>query len=132
MKKFFRDQSTNENNRKRKRSINDYKEDTLVEAIEKVKAGEFSVYMAHRVYKIPRSTIQNHVDGKSSGFRVGRPPLFSDEQEKLLVDLVIQLAEWGHPLEREEFKSTAEHFAKTIGISHNGTLWSPGDDWLRG
>lgn len=117
--------SSDNNKKKRKRTETEYQERDLIEAIDKVKSGEMSIYRAHRTYNVPRTTIKNHVDGKSTSFRIGRPPLLSEHQEKLLLDLVIQLAEWGYPLEREEFKSTAKYFAKTTGVTHNGSVWTP-------
>lgn len=54
-----------------------------------MKSGEISAYKASKLYNVPRSTIINHVNGKSKGFNVGRPPIFNTEQERLVLDFIL-------------------------------------------
>ena len=122
--------ATNSLSKKRKINEKDYSDEQLSEAIEKVRSGEHNPYSASKFYKIPRTTITNHISGKTSSFRVGRPPILNNEQEKLLVDLVNQLADWGYPLEKQDLKNVASHFSKTNGMLLNGKPWVPGDDWF--
>ncbi len=105
-----------------------YTSSQLVEAIELAKSGEKSVYTIAKEMKTLRSTIQNHIKGLSTGFRVGRPPLFSD-QEKVLVD-TIQLSEYGYPASKSKLKRIAHSYAEICRIKIKGVKWKPGEDWL--
>jgi len=109
-----------------------YTSSQLVEAIELAKSGEKSVYTIAKEMKIPRSTIQNHIKGLSTGFRVGRPPLFSEDQEKVLVDFTIQLSEYGYPASKSKLKRIAHSYAEICRIKIKGEKWKPGEDWLYG
>ncbi len=76
-----------------------------------------SSYSAHKQYSIPRSTIENHIRGKTVEFRAGRPPLFSDEQEELIFDFIVTLSKWGYPPNIEEFVKIAQKFASQYQIN---------------
>ena len=67
------------NTKKRLRNKKEYTTEALQEAIEKVRDGQLSSYKASKLYNISRTTIENHVIGKSIGFKVGRPTLLSSE-----------------------------------------------------
>lgn len=105
---------------------------SLAEAVEKVKSGESSAYNMKSETGIPRTTIRNHKSGKVKSSQRGRPPLFSPDQEKLMIELVITLAGWGYPLEKDDFKEMARECAKTFNVTYKTSEWSPGEDWLYG
>ena len=107
-----------------------YSEEDLKLAVEKVNSGELSAYSASKQYTIPRTTIVNHVTGKSKGFRAGRPVQFSEEQERTLIELIKGLSLIGYPLEKKDLKELAQSCAKEYEIKRNGVDWVPGEDWM--
>lgn len=109
-----------------------YTRSDLEKAIDRVKLGEISAYKASKLYKIPRSTIINHVIGKSKGFSVGRPPIFNSDQERLILDFILTLSGYGYPPDKPKMKQIACQFAKRFEITLNGDEWIPGEDWLTG
>ena len=83
--------------------FNQYEVERLQEAVQKFFERQMTVEEASRTYKVPRTTLSNHVNGRSSGkfsylknlffdyertkllfigIRPGRQPVFSNEQEK--------------------------------------------------
>ena len=68
-----------------------YSQGNLVEAVSKCSAGELNPYRASVLYKIPRTTIQNHLQAKSKSFDIGRKPALTRFQEENIVDL----SDWG-------------------------------------
>ena len=95
--------------------------------MERVQTGEVNSYAAHKQYGIPRSTIENHLRGKANGFEAGRPPLFSEEQEKLILDFIVKLSKC--PSNKELFQ-IAKQFACQYEVKLKDRDWTPGDDWL--
>ena len=90
-----------------------------------------ATYSARKRYGIPRSTVVNHVKEKCKGFKAGRPTLFSKEEERVIVDLLLALSEWGYPLGKKQLIEIAHKFAKEFGITTaKRREWTPGEDWL--
>ena len=109
-----------------------YSSEDLDEAVHRVKNKELTAYAAGKQYNIPKSTIDNHVKGKTTNKSTGRPPLFDEEQEKTILNFLIQLSEWGYPLNKAQFKQVAKEFAIKYDITLNGKEWTPGEDWMSG
>ena len=80
-------------NYRRKERI--YPVDTLRKAVRQVLLRELTSSEAGRLYKIPRTTIINHVNGRSSGFNRGRRPVFTYDQEKMIVELTLAMSDSG-------------------------------------
>jgi hypothetical protein len=64
---------------------NNYRQDQLNAAIEKVRSGELTCYRAALVYNVPRTTIDNHIQGHSRSHQRGRPSFFTREQEQNII-----------------------------------------------
>jgi hypothetical protein len=109
-----------------------YTNENINLAIERVRNGEISSYKASTLYNIPRTTIDNHVSGRSHGFKRGRPTFFTKEQEQVLYNYITLLSHYGSPPDRVTFKSIAREFAKRYEIQSKGSQWRPGEDWLNG
>ena len=119
----------------KKRKLNkkkNYTQEELVEAIRRVKCGELTTHWVFKELGIPRSTIQNHIDGKSKGFSFGRPPIISFDQETAIKDFVVGMAESNHPLSKRKLRKIAKSFALICKIRLNNEKWTPGEDWLKG
>lgn len=108
------------------------REKQLAIAVEKVKKGTMSLYKMELESRIPRTTIRNHLFGRNKSLIRSRPPIFNQDQEKLMSDLIITLAGWGYPLEKDQFKELAKECAKNFGVTYKSSEWSPGEDWLLG
>ena len=78
-----------ESKKKRVNKKRNYTQEELVEAIRRVKCGDLTTYRVWKELGIPRTTIQNHIDGKSTGFNVGRPTVFSLTQETAMNDFKV-------------------------------------------
>ena len=62
--------------------------ENLKQAIQAVKINKLSVYKAAKDGNVPRSTLNNHITGKSKGCKRGRPTAFSETEEKVLADYI--------------------------------------------
>ncbi len=102
-----------------------YTREDLEKAILSVKSGNLSSYKAEKSFGVPRSTILNHVSGKTKGFAVGRPRAFNSEQERLIVDFVITLSEYGYPPDRFKMKKIATNFAEEFNLKIKNDQKSP-------
>ena len=109
-----------------------YSIQTLEIAVRRVKAGEITAYKAQQVYNIPRSTLNNHVVGKSVRYSVGRPTMFNAEQEQMLLHFITVLSEYGFPPDKDDLKTIAMNFSSRFKIELNGKQWIPREDWLNG
>ena len=104
-----------------------------MKAVESVRNGRLTAYKAEKSFGVPRSTILNHVSGKTKGYNVGRPRVFNAEQELLIVDFVLALSEYGYPPDRSKKKKIAANFADKFDLKFkNDEKWKPGEDWLTG
>lgn len=78
------------------RSYADYSEEKLDECLRRIKSGDLSQRNAAREYKIPRSTLKNKLKGIHKK-RVGRPPILEYEEERLILNRVQLLCNYGFP-----------------------------------
>ena len=78
----------------------------LIEAVEAVRKGKFSMYKASKTYQIPKETIRRHVRGEVLDFNnPGRVNLLSVEEERALVDYIQYSAQHNFPLKRQDLRS---------------------------
>ena len=82
------------------------------------KGGNVSVRQLARAWMIPRSTLQQRIEGRVKGVShmSGRKPLFNTDTEDDLVKTIKLLAERGFPLDMKEIRSIAYSFAMKNGI----------------
>ena len=59
-----------------------------------VKTKQMSYRVASEAYRVPSTTISDNLKSISKSNQLGRPPVLSEEIEKLLVDALIKLADW--------------------------------------
>ena len=81
-----------------------YGEQSLLDAIEAIQRG-MSVREATRTFKVPKTTLSRYEEQKHHGGKIGRPSLFSDEEEKLLAKLLIRFAEIGSPYNKNHLRT---------------------------
>jgi hypothetical protein len=58
---------------------------------------------AAKNFKIPLSTLKDHLKGKHTG-SVGRPTVLDQETEKSVCNYIIKLSDWGFGLSTEDLK----------------------------
>jgi hypothetical protein len=80
--------------KKRKQPL--YNSNDLKDAVLTVKQEVLTVYVAAKQYNTPRMTLRHHLDDNIQ--KVGKVPIFNDEQEKCIADRVIYLGGRGFPL----------------------------------
>ena len=97
------------NNCKRK-----YCEQSLLDGIEAIHRG-MSVREAARTFKVPKTTLYEYDGEKHHGGKIGRPTLFSDEEEKLLAKLLIRFAEIGSPYDKNHLRTLISQLATGKG-----------------
>ena len=59
-----------------------------------VRDGHLTAYKACKLYLVNTGTVSAHLRGITKSERKGRPPKFNIQQEKVLLDLIFQLASW--------------------------------------
>jgi len=110
-----------------------YADETLQNAIGKVKSGEMSLTSAAKKYKIPVGTLYNKSHGKHSKSTGGQTRL--DKQcETFLATIIITLAQWMVPITSAEIRLLVKDYldkklpAQTKLFKDN----LPGKDWMEG
>jgi hypothetical protein len=84
-----------------------YNDEDLVEAVKAVKEEGISLRAASERYNVPKSTIKDRMS-ETHGTKMGRPPILSPDEEKMLVERLKILGTWGFPLTKMDFC----HFVK--------------------
>ena len=82
------------------------------------------------MYNVPRTTIDNHIQGHSRSHQRGRPSFFTREQEQNIICLINALNHYGYPPDKVKLKEIAAEFARKLNITFRDSLWRPGEDWL--
>ena len=90
-----------------------YNHDELTAAYNAVKEEGYSVSNAAKTFGIPRSTLYDKINGRSSieMQRRGPPPLLSLEDEKKLADYLLQMASLGYSFTLTELLDLASELA---------------------
>ena len=69
----------------------------IEKAIHLVRVCNLTAYKACKLYGVKSGTLSAHLSGKVKSEVKGRPPRFTVEEEKTLLDVIIQLAAWCFP-----------------------------------
>ena len=109
-----------------------YSHGSLVEAVSKCSTGELNPYRASVLYKIPRTTIQNHLHFKSKSFDVGRKPTLTHGQEENIVDLLCDLSDWGFGADVDALVLIVRNFVREKKLLTPFKNDTPGPDWVYG
>lgn len=109
-----------------------YTEETKQLCYEAVSNKTLSIREASKKFKIPRATISYMMSNKHLG-NVGCPTTFTKREEELFVIRIIQMCEWGFPLDKLDLRMFVADYLRqqkrTIPKFANNT---PGDDWATG
>lgn len=104
----------------------------MAKAIEVVKKKEMSVFAASKYFKVPRTTLRNYIQCDGNRKSTGRPSVLTEEQENLLSDNIIYLAELGSPMSLKNLREMVCEFCIENNIEHRFNEGKAGKNWLRG
>lgn len=108
-----------------------YTDDDFSKAIADVKAGRLSIRAAAAQYKIPRTTIGDHMKGRVVT-KIGRPTVLSEEEEAILSSRLITCAEFGFPMDSKDTRYLVKAYLDRLGKVTRFDDNLPGVDWLEG
>lgn len=109
-----------------------YNQDNLTLALAAVRANNMSVRAAAKSYMVPKSTIHRWLINKNSSQRgAGRPTVLTVDEEKLLVECICTLGEWGFPLQDSDVLDIVQDYMKSKNIRSPFKEHRPGKDWLK-
>ena len=94
------------------RCYKDYSNEKLEECLREVKRGALTQRAAAEVFNIPRSTIKNKLAGKHSK-PVGRPPVLSYGEERLILQRVQLLCDYGFPATPQDVRHLIKSYLDT-------------------
>lgn len=108
-------------------------EDNLRAALAAIERGQLTQRAAAERYKIPRRTLRNHINFKSTIKRLGRSSILTIDQEKDLVQRIIRFAIIGVPVTPKVIRRQAFLFCENYNIKNNFNKDSgiAGKDWLK-
>ena len=90
-----------------------YGQGDVDQAIREIKGGR-SINKVANKFQIPRSTLQKLHLNKGSR-KVGRPGVFSEEEEDIFVTYVSTVADWGFPLDLMDIRMLAKAYLDKAG-----------------
>ncbi|XP_053389486.1 uncharacterized protein LOC128552471 [Mercenaria mercenaria] len=94
-----------------------YDRDNLKRAYQATLSG-VSVYHASRVYKVPESTLRDRTrNNVSVDCTLGAARLFSDAEEKMLVEHIVHMSKIGYGYCITDLQNVAADYARSIGKS---------------
>ena len=105
-----------------------YMQESLETAVEEVSRG-MSVRAAARMFSIPRTTLQDHVSGKSSKVGAGAPTVLSYCEEQEIVLTCQVLSEMGFGVTRELIGVVISDYIRENSIATPFANGMPGKDW---
>ena len=104
-----------------------WSDEAMVAALGAVKGGE-TILRAARTYGVPRSTLQDRVNGRvTHGVRPGPKPYLAPAEEKELSLFIVDVAKADYGKTRKEIKAIAENVAKEKGIIRSNKVT---DGWF--
>ncbi|CAK1579155.1 unnamed protein product [Parnassius mnemosyne] len=105
----------------------------LVSAVQAVQRGMLSTSKAAEKYKVPRTTIRNHLQTGSLKKTLGRKSILCEDQESDLVSNVMRFAEKGLSLTPRMLRRFVYKFCEFNNIKHNFNKHAgvAGKDWFK-
>ena len=91
-----------------------YNSEDMARAVAQVKKQKMSVREAALEYGVKRSTLHDIVRGKVAE-GVGRPTVLDKEEEKLIVERLLLMSEWGFPMTCKELRHLIKAYLDGLG-----------------
>ena len=117
-------------NAKRPKKLKQWSDDSMIRAMEAVNSGEMGPNQAAREFDVPATTLKDRVSGRvKHGSKPGPASYLTEEEERELVDFLIQVARLGYGKTKQEIldilRKTLEK-KKVDTSKFNGEGW-----WVR-
>ncbi|KAI4472050.1 homeobox-like domain superfamily [Holotrichia oblita] len=109
-----------------------YSPSDLDHVVNSIKTGAMTIYRAHKMYGIPKTTLYYHVTGKrgSKSRTQGRPPAIPPKEEEKLGDCIKTMEKWGFGLSRREVIEVVSQYVTENKIQCPFKNNIPGDEWF--
>lgn len=91
------------------RNYVNYTEDTLNDCLDAIINNVMSQRKAAEFYNIPRSTINNKLQGLHNK-HIGHPTIFSEEEENSFKQHLIKLSDFGFPVNKQDFRLVIKNY----------------------
>lgn len=108
-----------------------YTQDTLREAIEKIRHNEMSYGAASKIYNVPKTTLHNKMKNPENCPK-GATTILSKEQEDELAEWILLHAEFGDPRTKQDIMLAAAEIAQLDDSSSNFKNGTPTSGWMDG
>ncbi|CAF2143517.1 unnamed protein product [Rotaria magnacalcarata] len=112
----------------RKRNSSTNNEDELLNAIEKIKVGEWTYKEAFENTKIPKGTLAARISRGSSG-QIGRPTALTYEEEIYLVKLIETMQDWGELCSYQDVMKYSTEYVKLMNLTSRFKSGAPTKEW---
>jgi hypothetical protein len=93
-----------------------YTEADVEQAVQEMKEDGLSARAASQKYNIPRSTLLDRCANKHSGVQ-GRPTVLTQEEERVIAEMLKLLADWGFPFSGEDLRHFVKSYLDLKGVS---------------
>lgn len=113
------------------RSYADYSLEKLQLCLDAIRDGSMTQRRAAEYFKIPRSTIKNKLKNKFPS-KPGHPTIFCETEESAFAAHIIQLSEFGFPVDELDFRFVVKAYLSSQGRTvKNFQNNMPGRDWTK-
>ncbi|KAJ4446484.1 hypothetical protein ANN_13180 [Periplaneta americana] len=94
--------------------------------------GKLSIRKASEQFAVPYTTLNNKLNNKYTN-KVWAPKALSDNEEKYLVEDLMQCANWGFPLKKVDVRDVVQDYLNRKGRVEKRFMNNrPGNEWLYG
>lgn len=110
-----------------------YDPGALQAAVDAVKSGKMSVRKAAKMFKVPKSAINDHVSRTiGEGRRPGKQPVFPLEVENEIAEKVKEAGKMGFGITRAQLAFKVGRLATIMRVKSPFKNGFPGKDWMAG
>ena len=114
-----------------KRNYKHFTEEAVISAIDAVKRKGMSLRRASEMFSVPKSTLAYRAKLADDAVpQVGRPCVFTQEEEEIFAQHLVTVANWGFPFSKLDLrylvKAALDSTGKTVTRFKDNL---PGDDW---
>lgn len=109
-----------------------YTKEILNNAVEEIRRGALTIYRAHKLFNIPKTTLFYHLNGSrgNKSNTQGRSQAIPIEHETRLAAALKIMESWGFGISRQEVFQIVTEFIKINKIKTPFRDDCPGDDWF--
>ena len=93
---------------------NKYDEESLELAIRAVNNKNMKLSVAAKTFGVPKTTLYDRLSGKSKG-QLGRPTELTAEEEDIIVDRLLIMADWAFPLTNRDLQVLIKEYLDIEG-----------------